>query len=82
MPPAWNWYRGREDFAAFMGRIFRARGREWRTDPLWANGEAGFASYSSGELRAVQLITSQAGRVTRLTVFQDEAVFGLFALDR
>ncbi len=43
MPPRWNWYRGTDDFSAFMRRVFRTRGEEWRTMPLWANGEAGFA---------------------------------------
>ena len=82
MPPAWNWYRGRDDFGAFMRRIFRTRGVDWTTVPLWANGEAGFAAYASGELRSVQFITSQAGTVTRLTVFQEVAVIDLFALGR
>jgi hypothetical protein len=38
MPPMWNWYRGRDDFGAFMRRVVRTRGEEWRTVPLWANG--------------------------------------------
>jgi RNA polymerase sigma-70 factor (ECF subfamily) len=82
MPPMWNWYRGTDDFAAFMRRVFRTRGEDWRTAPLWANGEAGYAAYASGALRSVQILTVQAGRVTRVTVYQDETVFDLFALDR
>jgi RNA polymerase sigma-70 factor (ECF subfamily) len=82
MPPMWNWYRGTHDFAAFMRRVFQLRGVDWRTVPLWANGEAGYAAYASGELRSVQILTVAAGRVTRLTVFQDETVFELFGLDR
>jgi RNA polymerase sigma-70 factor (ECF subfamily) len=82
MPPMWNWYRGTADFSAFMRRILRTRGREWRTLPLWANGEAGFAAYASGVLRSVSILTVEARRVTRMTVFQDETVFDLFALDR
>jgi RNA polymerase sigma-70 factor (ECF subfamily) len=82
MPPAWNWYRGVEHFGAFMRRIFRVRGGDWSTLPLWANGEAGFAAYASGALRTVQVLTVEAGLVTRVTVFQDEAVFDLFELDR
>jgi RNA polymerase sigma-70 factor, ECF subfamily len=82
MPPMWNWYRGKDDFGAFMRRVYRTRGEEWRTVPLWANGEAGFAAYASGALRAVTILTAEAGRVTRMTVYQDETVFDLFALDR
>ena len=78
----WNWYRGADDFGAFMRRVFRTRGEEWRTVPLWANGEAGFAAYASGALRTVSILTVEAGAVTRMTVYQDETVFDLFALDR
>ena len=82
MPPMWNWYRGRDDFGAFMRRVFRTRGEKWRTVPLWANGEAGFAAYASGTLRTVTILTVEARKVTRATVYQEEAVFDLFALDR
>jgi hypothetical protein len=30
----------------------------------------------------VQILTVEAGRVTRMTVYQDDTVFDLFALDR
>jgi RNA polymerase sigma-70 factor (ECF subfamily) len=82
MPPMWNWYRGTDDFGAFMRRVFRTRGEDWRTVPLWANGEAGFAAYASGALRTVTILTVEAGRVTRMTVYQDETVFDLFALEK
>lgn len=73
----WNWYRGPADFGAFMRRIDRNRGERWQTAPLQANGELGFAAYLSGALHTVQ-----RGRVARRTVYQDETVFDLFALDR
>ena len=82
MPPMWNWYRGTEAYAGFMRRVFRLRGSEWRTVPLWANGEAGFAAYVAGELHSLQILTVEAGRVSRATVYQDEAVFDLFELPR
>ena len=82
MPPMWNWYRGPADFGAFLRRVFRTRGERWRTEPLLANGEAGFAAYLSGALHTVQILTVQEGRVTRMTVYQDEAVFDLFARER
>ena len=68
MPPMWNWYRGVEAYAGFMRRVYRLNGTSWRTEPLWANGEAGFAAYAAGELHTVQLFTVHAGRVTRTTV--------------
>jgi RNA polymerase sigma-70 factor (ECF subfamily) len=82
MPPMWNWYVGTEAYGGFMQRVFRLRGPSWRTVPLWANGEAGFAAYTGGALHTVQLLTVKDGRVTRNTVYQDETVFDLFALDR
>jgi RNA polymerase sigma-70 factor (ECF subfamily) len=82
MPPMWNWYRGTEAYAGFMRRVFRLRGTDWRTTPLWANGEAGFAAYAAGELHSIQLLTVEAGRVSRITVYQDEAIFDLFCLSR
>jgi RNA polymerase sigma-70 factor (ECF subfamily) len=80
MPPMRNWYSGREDYAGFMRRVYRLRGTDWRTEPLWANGEAGFAAYVDGALHTVQILTVEHGRVTRTTVFQSPEVFALFGL--
>ena len=80
MPPMWNWYAGRVDYGGFMDRVYRLRGTDWRTVPLWANGEAGFAAYVGGALHTVQLLTVSGGRVLRTTVYQDPGVFTLFEL--
>jgi len=80
MPPMWNWYAGRVDYAGFMDRIYRARGTDWGTVPLWANGEAGFAAYAAGALHTVQLLTVSDGRVLRTTVYQHPDVLALFDL--
>ena len=77
-----NWYVGADAYAALMFRVFRLRGDVWRTVPLWANGEAGFAAYVAGALHSVQIFTVTRGRVTRTTVYQDENVFNLFSLER
>jgi hypothetical protein len=60
--------------------VFRLRDSNWHTTPLWANGEAGFAAYAAGTLHTVQILTVDAGRVNRTTVYQDERVFDLFSL--
>jgi RNA polymerase sigma-70 factor (ECF subfamily) len=85
MPPMLNWYRGAARYAAFMTRIFRVRGTSWRTLPISANGQPGCASYRCTErndfvLHTVQIFTIEAGRMTRVTVFQDPEVFALFDL--
>jgi RNA polymerase sigma-70 factor (ECF subfamily) len=82
MPPMWNWYVGADAYAAFMRRVFRLRGDAWRTVPLWANGEAGFAAYVDGALHSIQILTVTRDRVTRTTVYQDENVFDLFSIER
>jgi RNA polymerase sigma-70 factor (ECF subfamily) len=80
MPPNLNWYAGREDYAGFMRRVYRLRGTGWRTEPIWANGEAGFVAYVDGMLHTVQVLTVADGRVTRTSVFQSPEVFAAFGL--
>jgi RNA polymerase sigma-70 factor (ECF subfamily) len=80
MPPMWNWYLGVDDYLGFMRRVFRLRGTDWRMEPLWANGEAALAAYAAGQLHTVQVVTVSHGLVTRLTAYQDPAVFDLFHL--
>jgi RNA polymerase sigma-70 factor (ECF subfamily) len=77
-----NWYAGREDYAGFMRRVYRLRGTGWRTEPIWANGEAGFVAYVDGKLHTVQVLTVADGRVTRTSVFQAPEVFELFGVGR
>jgi RNA polymerase sigma-70 factor (ECF subfamily) len=80
MPPNVNWFAGREDYAGFMRRIYRLRGTGWRTEPIWANGEAGFVAYVDGLLHTVQVLTVADGRVMRTTVFQAPEVFEAFGV--
>jgi RNA polymerase sigma-70 factor (ECF subfamily) len=82
MPPNVNWFAGREDYAGFMRRVYRLRGTGWRTEPIWANGEAGFVAYVDGKLHTVQVLTVADGRVTRTSVFQAPEVFELFGVGR
>ena len=78
MPPMWNWYVGPAAYGGFMTRVYRTRGTRWRTVPLWANGEAGFAAYLDGTPHSVQLLTGAGGRVVRTSVFVDPAVLEIF----
>lgn len=80
MPPMWNWYEGVPAYSGFMERVYRTRGTRWRTVPVWANGEAGFAAYLDDAPHSVQVLTVSGGRVRRASVFADPAVFELFAL--
>lgn len=80
MPPMWNWYAGPDAYAGFMRRVYRMRGADWHGVALWANGEAGFAAYVDGRLHSIQVLTTEAGRVVRTSVFADPSVFAPFRL--
>ena len=80
MPPMWNWYVGSDAYAGFMARVYRTRGTGWRTVPVWANGEAGFAAYVDRAAHSLQVLTLDEDRVVRVSVFADPAVFEVFGL--
>jgi len=87
MPPVPLWYRGRDDYAAFMRRVFDLRGSGWATTSLSANGQPAFAAYApdgSGQLtlHTVQVLTVVDGAVSRNVVFADPRVFEVFDLPR
>ncbi|WP_069112387.1 nuclear transport factor 2 family protein [Jiangella alba] len=80
MPPVPLWYRGRDDYGRFMARLFVLRGADWRTVPVWANGQPAFAAYRAGTLHTLQVFAVDGGRIAHTVVFQDPRVFELFGL--
>jgi RNA polymerase sigma-70 factor (ECF subfamily) len=79
MPPVPLWYRGREDYAAFMRRVFDLRGTRWRTERLVVNGQPAFLAHAldpSGRFQphTLQVLTVSGGRITRNVVFADPQV--------
>ncbi len=84
MPPIPLWYRGRDLYGQFMARVFRLRGRDWRTVATSANGQPAFAAYvradDAYQLHTLQVLTVRHGAIDRNVVFQDAAVFGAFGL--
>ena len=66
----------------FQERVYRTRGTNWSSVPLWANGEAGFAAYLDGQAHSIQVLTVDGGRVVRTSVFADLSVFEVFGLPR
>jgi RNA polymerase sigma-70 factor, ECF subfamily len=87
MPPFRNWYRGPDDFAGFIARVFRQRGSDWQLLPVRGNGQPGVAAYLRGPdgdyvLHTVWLISVTGGRIDRNTVFGDPTVWDLFGLAR
>jgi RNA polymerase sigma-70 factor, ECF subfamily len=85
MPPVPLWYRGRDDYGAFIGRVFATRGTGWAMRRLTANGQPALAAYvpdpGGGHwLHTLQVFTVTGGRVAANVVFADPAVFRVFAL--
>jgi RNA polymerase sigma-70 factor, ECF subfamily len=84
MPPVPLWYRGRDDYARFMDRVFAIRGSSWAVRPVTANGQPAFAAYArSGDgfgAHSLQVLTVAGGRVARNVVFADPSLFPVFGL--
>jgi RNA polymerase sigma-70 factor (ECF subfamily) len=85
MPPMRNWFRGTDDFVAFVARVYEVRGTDWRLLPVGANGQpalAGYARAADGwyHRHSLQVCAVTAAGLARLTVFMDPAVFDLFDL--
>jgi RNA polymerase sigma-70 factor (ECF subfamily) len=76
MPPMRNWFRGTDDFVAFVARVYEVRGTDWRLLPVGANGQPALAGYA----RAADGCAVTAAGLARLTVFMAPAVFDLFDL--
>jgi RNA polymerase sigma-70 factor, ECF subfamily len=89
MPPMHNWYAGSADYTGFIARAFALRGTDWRMRPLRANGQPAMAAYLRGgprdpgyHLHTLQVFSICGTGICHNVVFQDEAVFDVFELDR
>lgn len=81
MPPVPLWYLGRDDYGAFIRRVFAMRGVGWRMLPTAANGQPAVAAYApDGKLHTLQVFTVVGGKIAHTVVFQDPAVFAAFDL--
>jgi RNA polymerase sigma-70 factor (ECF subfamily) len=84
MPPMLNWFVGRGNYGLFMEWVFQAAGKDWRLEPVAANGQPGFAAYrrigGGYELHTLQIFTVTAEGISRNSVFQDPEVFAAFGL--
>lgn len=85
MPPFLNWYRGRDDYTSFIGRVFTLRGTDWQLRPAAASGQPAVAAYvrvpgGGYQLHTLQVFGVGGGQVRRTVVFADQAVFDRFGL--
>jgi RNA polymerase sigma-70 factor (ECF subfamily) len=85
MPPVPLWYVGRDDYVAFIQRVFAMRGTGWRMTVTAANGQPAAAAYTPDlngghRLHTLQVFTVADRMISRCVVFQDAAVFAAFRL--
>ncbi len=84
MPPVPAWYRGPDDYVAFLAHVFDRRGTDWRMVPVGSNGQPAVAAYvreaETYRLHSLQVFTATAGRVAGTMVFTDPATLAMFAV--
>ena len=84
MPPVPAWYRGPDDYVAFLAHVFDRRGTDWQMVPVRSNGQAAVAAYvresETYRLHSLQVFTVSAGRVAGTMVFTDPATLAMFAV--
>lgn len=80
MPPALNWFMGREHYAAFIARVYAMGGTDWRMRPLWLNGQAGLAGYAAGKAHSILAFDVRDGEIARATVWVGPGLFTTFGL--
>jgi RNA polymerase sigma-70 factor (ECF subfamily) len=85
MPPVPLWFIGRAHYAAFIARVFRLRGPDWRMIPTAANGQAALGAYcrvdrDTYEAHTLQVFSLTPFGISRNVVFQDPHLFELFDL--
>jgi RNA polymerase sigma-70 factor, ECF subfamily len=84
MPPMVNWFAGPANYGLFMEWVFEHAGKDWRLQPLAANGQPGFAAYQrAGDgygLHTLQVFTVTDAGISRNSVFADPEVFASFGL--
>jgi RNA polymerase sigma-70 factor (ECF subfamily) len=85
MPPVPLWLLGREHYQAFIARVFRLRGPDWRMLATTANGQAALAAYASDTdgnytAHSLQVVSLHASKISHNVVFQNPQLFRLFDL--
>ncbi|GAA3467581.1 sigma-70 family RNA polymerase sigma factor [Nonomuraea roseola] len=84
MPPIPTWFAGREHVGRFLATRLRTPGA-MRMIPTSANGQPAFGVYLREEdgrhhAHAILVLTLTAAGITRITMFHDPGLFGVFGL--
>ncbi|MCD2194918.1 RNA polymerase subunit sigma-70 [Actinomycetospora endophytica] len=83
MPPTPTWFTGRDAVIGFLGARVLSRPGQWRMVPTGANGQPAFVvrrrTDDGGDAAyGVQVLTLTAGRIARITAFNDPALVPTF----
>jgi RNA polymerase sigma-70 factor, ECF subfamily len=85
MPPLPAWFTGRENIGLFLrSHVLRQPG-DFRMIPIAANGQPALAAYrrtpdGTYHANGIEILTTSASRITRVTAFLDPTLFPAFAL--
>jgi RNA polymerase sigma-70 factor, ECF subfamily len=84
MPPMATWFTGRGTVTRFVATLFAGVGR-FRMIPVTANGQSAFAAYqpepAGGCMAHAVVVPELTGKqVSRIVIFLDPGLFGLFGL--
>jgi len=85
MPPFLTWFAGRDVVAGFVASQLLTAPGDLRLVPVIANAQAAFAVYRRGNhgdyhAHALQVLTTNATRIARITAFADASRFSSFGL--
>ncbi len=85
MPPSPSWFAGRDQIAAFLAARVLGQPGDLKLVRVAANGQPGFAVYRRDRAgcyraHAVQVLTVDATRITRVVSFSQPGLFAMFGL--
>jgi RNA polymerase sigma-70 factor, ECF subfamily len=85
MPPMLTWFAGRDPIARFLGTRVLSQPGDFKTVPIAANSQPGFAFYLLGRdgrhhAHAVQVLTVSGAGVAHIISFNQPALFRVFGL--
>lgn len=83
MPPIPTWFSGSAAVLGFLGNRVLRRPGQWQAVPTRANGQPALVFYTHADDRTlhgygVQVLTLRAGRISRITAFNDPALVPVF----
>jgi RNA polymerase sigma-70 factor, ECF subfamily len=85
MPPVLTWFAGRDPIVRFLGAVVLGQAGDFRSIPVTANSQPGFAFYRLGpdgrhHAHAVQVLTVSDAGIAHIVSFNQPGLFPVFGL--